>query len=154
MKQHENSQIALSRPRARLYHRCVEKAKRILGNRKKVGKTIRSARKILEKFRFIPKFKELSGHICDFCDLLADYFDDLYPNLPLATIAALLGGLLYLVLPFDAIADFFPAIGWIDDAAVLAFVMKAEQSDMKKYQSWKKQQKFGDNAIIDSDPAR
>ena len=60
----------------------------------------------------------------------------------MSTIVALLAGLLYLVLPVDVIADFFPAVGWVDDAAVLAFVMAAEQSDVKEYLSWKKKQKF------------
>lgn len=151
MENRENHQLVLSKPRAWLYQKCVDKARRILGNREKVGKTLRKARKIVEKFRFIPKFKELSRHICDFCDLLADYFEGLYPNLPMSTIVALLAGLLYLVLPFDVIADFFPAVGWVDDAAVLAFVMAAEQNDVKEYKAWKKKQRFGDNAIIDSE---
>lgn len=151
MENRENNQLALSKPRARLYHRCVERARKILGNKQKVGKTIRKARKIVDKFRFVPKLKTAAGHICDFCDLLADYFEGHYPNLSMSTIVALLAGLLYLVLPVDVIADFFPAVGWVDDAAVLAFVMAAEQSDVKEYLSWKKKQKFGDAAIIDSE---
>ena len=151
MENRENHQLVLSKPRARLYRKCVEKARKILDNRNKVGKILRKARKILEKFRFVPKLKGPAGHICDFCDLLADYFEGHYPNLPMSTIVALLAGLLYLVLPFDVIADFFPAVGWVDDAAVLAFVMAAEQNDVKEYKAWKKKQRFGDNVIIDSE---
>ena len=88
----------------------------------------------------IPRFETLSKQICNLCDLLSDYLDGTYTNLPTATIIALIGGLLYLVLPIDAIADFIPWFGLLDDAAVLGFVIAAEQNDVNEYLEWKSNQ--------------
>ncbi len=152
MKSRENTQIALTRNRRRLYRRCVARAGEMMPNREKISKTIRKARRIFERLQNLPRCKALSRNICDFCDLLSDYFDGVYPNLPLSTIVAVLGGLLYLVLPVDAIADVFPLLGYLDDAGVLAFVVATEKADMKEYQTWKERRLQEQNAIIELEP--
>lgn len=136
----KDEKTVLSKPRNWLYEKCVEKAKKIIPNRKKLSKKIRKARKIAERLHNLPRCNELSRQVCNFCDLLSDYLDGEYKNIPLATIVALLAGLLYLILPFDIIADILPGIGWIDDAAVLAFVLTAEQNDVNEYLKWKEEQ--------------
>lgn len=88
----------------------------------------------------MPKWESLALNICNLCDLLSDYCDGIYPNIPLATIVAIIGGLLYVVLPIDALPDIFPIVGWADDAAVLAFVVAAERNDVNEYLNWKKTQ--------------
>ena len=97
MKRRENTQIALAGSRRRLYRRCVARAGEMMPNREKISKTIRKARRIFERLQNLPRCKGLSRNICDFCDLLSDYFDGVYPNLPLSTIVAVLGGLLFLI---------------------------------------------------------
>ena len=152
MKRQKNTQIALSGGKKRLYRRCVERAGRMMPNREKVGKTIRKARKIFERLQNLPRCRGLSRDICDFCDLLSDYLEGVYPNLPLSTIVAVLGGLIYLVLPVDAIADIFPVFGFLDDAGVLAFVVATEKADMKEYLHWREQRRIGEGDITDPEP--
>ena len=152
MKRQKNTGIALSGGKKRLYRRCVERAGRMMPNREKIANTIRKARKIFERLHNLPRCRKLCGHICDFCDLLSDYFDGVYPNLPLSTIVAVLGGLLYLVLPTDAIVDFFPLMGYLDDAGVLAFVVATEKADMKEYLQWREQRRIGEGDITDPEP--
>ena len=142
----QNKQVALSKNRKRFYDKCVVRAEKMLPNKKKICKTIRKARNIFERLHNIPRCDALCKNICSFCDLLADYFEGIYQNLPLSTIVAILGGLLYLVLPIDVLADFIPVLGWLDDAAVLAFVVAAEQNDVKEYLAWKAK-----HAIIDTE---
>ena len=122
----------------RVYNKCAAKANSILNSKKKTSAYVRKARKIFERLHNLPRFESFSKNICNFCDLLSDYFDGLYENLPLSTIVAILAGLLYLVLPLDCLADFIPLIGWLDDAAVLGFVVLAEQNDVNEYLAWKK----------------
>ena len=131
---------ALSKRQQIAYEKQCVKAEKILGNGKKVAKVLRKARKIFERLHNIPRCDGLCKNICCFCDLLSDYFDGNYSNLPLSTIVALLAGLLYLVLPIDVIADYLPILGYLDDAAVLGFVIAAEHNDIKEYLEWKKQQ--------------
>ena len=152
MKDRENTQLVLSRNRRRVYRKCLGRAGKMVPDRERISQTIRKARRIFERLQNLPRCRGLCRHICDFCDLLSDYFDGTYPNLPLSTIVAVLGGLLYLVLPTDAIADFFPLLGYLDDAGVLAFVIATEKEDMKEYLDWKQRQLEERAQIIDLEP--
>jgi uncharacterized membrane protein YkvA (DUF1232 family) len=57
-------------------------------------------------------------------DLLAAYYCAFDRATPLQVKAALLGALAYFILPFDAIPDFMPLLGYTDDAAVLATAIR------------------------------
>jgi uncharacterized membrane protein YkvA (DUF1232 family) len=57
-------------------------------------------------------------------DLLAAYYCAFDRDTPLQVKAALVGALAYFVLPFDAIPDMLPVIGFTDDAAVLATAIR------------------------------
>jgi uncharacterized membrane protein YkvA (DUF1232 family) len=57
-------------------------------------------------------------------DLLTAYYCAFDRDTPLQVKAALLGALAYFVLPFDAIPDVLPVIGFIDDGAVLATAIR------------------------------
>ena len=50
---------------------------------------------------------------------------------PMAIRATLLGALAYFVLPFDAIPDIVPILGFTDDAAMLAAAMKVTLDSIK-----------------------
>jgi uncharacterized membrane protein YkvA (DUF1232 family) len=57
-------------------------------------------------------------------DLLAAYYCAFDRDTPLQVKAALVGALAYFVLPFDAVPDVLPMIGFTDDAAVLATAVR------------------------------
>jgi uncharacterized membrane protein YkvA (DUF1232 family) len=56
-------------------------------------------------------------------------------------VVALVGGLLYLILPFDVLSDLIPVLGWVDDAAVVAVILKTEQREVDEYLKWKEERK-------------
>ena len=57
-------------------------------------------------------------------DLLAAYYCAFDRNTPRHVQGALIGALAYFVLPFDVIPDMMPVLGFTDDAAVLATVIR------------------------------
>ena len=57
-------------------------------------------------------------------DLLAVYYCAFDRETPLQVRAVLLGALAYFVMPFDAVPDVVPMLGFTDDAAMLAAAMK------------------------------
>jgi uncharacterized membrane protein YkvA (DUF1232 family) len=56
--------------------------------------------------------------------LLAAYYCAFDHATPLQVKAALVGALAYFVLPFDAVPDILPLVGYTDDAAVLVTALR------------------------------
>lgn len=52
------------------------------------------------------------------------------PDVPIAKKTIIIGALGYLILPFDFIPDFIPALGFTDDAAALAAALKTINSSI------------------------
>jgi uncharacterized membrane protein YkvA (DUF1232 family) len=69
--------------------------------------------------------------------VLCDYLTGDYREIPFSSIAAVAAAILYFVSPIDAIPDFIPVLGYVDDAAVLALCLKMVHKDMEKYEQWK-----------------
>jgi uncharacterized membrane protein YkvA (DUF1232 family) len=64
-------------------------------------------------------------------DLLAVYYCAFDRQTPLSVKATLVAGLAYFVMPADAIPDFIPVVGFIDDAAAIGAVMKIVSDHIK-----------------------
>ena len=73
---------------------------------------------------FWRKLARVAAHIPFAEDLLAAYYCAFDRDTPLPVKATLVGALAYFVLPFDAIPDYLPVIGFTDDAAVLATAIR------------------------------
>lgn len=73
---------------------------------------------------FWTKLKRFAANIPFAEDLLAAYYCAFDRQTPTQVRAVLLGALAYFVLPFDAVPDVLPLLGFSDDAAILATAMK------------------------------
>ena len=74
--------------------------------------------------QFWAKAKRVGASLPFAEDLLAAYYCAFDRNTPLHVKAALVGAIAYFVLPFDAIPDMLPLLGYTDDAAILATALK------------------------------
>ena len=70
--------------------------------------------------------------------MLGDIFTGKYKKVPVGTIAAIVGTLLYVLSPVDLIPNFIPVIGYLDDAAVLAACLKFTKFDVEEYKKNRK----------------
>jgi len=68
--------------------------------------------------------------------LLQAYFSKQYTTIPWGSIAMIVGSVIYFVSPIDLMPDWFPLAGFVDDAAVLMFVLKQMNSDLSKFLQW------------------
>ena len=68
-----------------------------------------------------------------FFSMVKDYVGGDYREVPFRTIAAIVGALAYVLSPIDAIPDFIPILGYLDDAAVLELCLKLVQGDVDDY---------------------
>jgi uncharacterized membrane protein YkvA (DUF1232 family) len=69
--------------------------------------------------------------------LVRDWMSGSYRKIPKRAIVAILGAIIYFVMPVDSIPDFLPGIGYIDDALVIALVIKSIHMDLMEYKQWK-----------------
>lgn len=89
-------------------------------------------------------FKKLGEHIEDvklLWDMLLDYKNGLYKEVPWKLIAAVVFFFTYLLLPLDVIPDFIPVVGFADDIGVLGLVLAGFTSDIAAYKKWRAEHK-------------
>jgi uncharacterized membrane protein YkvA (DUF1232 family) len=83
------------------------------------------------RHRFWRKTRRVAASIPFAEDLLAAYYCAFDRDTPLPVKTSLIGALAYFVLPFDAIPDVLPVLGFTDDAAVLATAIKLVASHIR-----------------------
>ena len=67
-----------------------------------------------------------------------------YPALPQGVMTAVGAALLYWLMPLDLIPDPILALGFIDDAVILGWVLKRLSDDLVAFRSWEKAQALED----------
>lgn len=67
-----------------------------------------------------------------------------YRRLPWKGITLTTAALLYFVSPVDLIPDFIVGTGFIDDAIVVAYVLKAIRDDLARFEDWEARRRLDD----------
>ena len=113
-----------------LRHRMKEDAENV--NEEKARRAAGSAEEWLQgRGRSAPS--KVFNAVKLFFAMVKDYIDGSYREIPWPTIASLVAALIYVVSPVDAIPDFIPVVGYVDDAAVVALVIAALRHDLRDY---------------------
>jgi uncharacterized membrane protein YkvA (DUF1232 family) len=80
---------------------------------------------------FWPKIRKVAAHVPFAADALAIWYCARDDDTPSAAKGMMLAALAYFVLPTDAIPDFIPFIGYTDDAAVFAALLRVVSRHLK-----------------------
>ena len=99
-----------------------------------VGKAVRRSPALRRLVR--GPLADLGEDLSTLVAMLKDYTSGDYRAVPQRTILAAVVAVLYVLDPLDLIPDFLPGIGLVDDAAVVAFVLRAVQRDIHDYRTW------------------
>ena len=92
-----------------------------------------------EKIEKIASNETLHKYLNDiklYFQMLGDVFTGKYKKVPVGTIAAIVGTLLYVLSPIDIIPDPIPIVGFLDDAAVMAACLNFTKYDVEKYKRY------------------
>lgn len=73
------------------------------------------------------------GEIKLYFRMLSDVFTCKYTKMPMGSLVAGLGSLLYVISPVDLIPDFIPVLGILEDIVVLGLCMKFARYDIQEY---------------------
>ena len=68
--------------------------------------------------------------------LLQAYTRKEYTDIPWGSIVMVVIAIIYFVSPVDLLPDFIPVAGYVDDAAVIAFVIRQIKADLDKFTAW------------------
>lgn len=68
--------------------------------------------------------------------LISAWANRKYNIIPMRTIILIIAGLLYFLNPIDIIPDVLPFIGYTDDVAVIAFIIKSIGDDLDNFRGW------------------
>ena len=70
--------------------------------------------------------------------LLRSYLAKEYTKVPTASLATIIGALIYFVAPFDIVPDLLVGLGFVDDAAIIGLCLSSVISDLDEYEQWRK----------------
>lgn len=110
------------------------RARSVLSDRRKLDEQLRKCR---EKVRSVPGFEGIADGIFDVIDMVRDYKNGSYKEIPLRTIVAATSMIVYLVSPVDLMPDFVPIAGQADDIAIVTIALKVMHDDLEDYRKWK-----------------
>lgn len=68
-------------------------------------------------------------------------------------LVAVVAGLLYFLSPMDAVPDWIPGLGFIDDLAILSWVMRKWSTELQAFRRWKEAQPKEVQASLERAPA-
>ena len=122
-----------------------KKAEEILNNDAEMERLLQRLEK---KLKLIPFVGERLSDIAVMVSLLRNYIRKEYTDIPAGSIIAVISALIYFVSPIDIIPDSIPALGFIDDMAVINVCWKLTENDLKEYIKWRRDR----DMEIDSQP--
>lgn len=119
---------------SKFFKRATDRAKRIAGDPDKL-------RDISEKASRSSALRSgpFSSVVDDFralIRLVVAYARGFYRQIPLDKLVVVVAGLIYVVSPVDVIPDVVPGVGFLDDAAVIAWVIKAVREELDAFREW------------------
>ena len=68
--------------------------------------------------------------------LIRAYSEAKYRDLPESTLTVIVAAIVYLVNPLDVIPDALPALGYLDDATVLALAVRRSRGALDAFMAW------------------
>ncbi|NTW50072.1 MAG: DUF1232 domain-containing protein [Chlorobiales bacterium] len=116
------------------FHRAKSKAEDYARDPKKAKKLIDEAAQKSEENKGV--LGDVWTYLQALIRMVKAYYSRSYTQVPWKSLLIGIAGLIYFVSPIDAIFDYIPVLGLIDDAAVLSAVISAIRYDLNNFIAW------------------
>ena len=127
----------------RALHSKDAEAKSVISDSSKWNKLKTNILLLIEKAEKIPVIGNFIDDIECMVFLVDSYIKKEYREIPVSSITAIVASLLYVASPIDLIPDAVPAIGYLDDAAIICLVLNfGIDKDLDKYRNWNDKNKM------------
>ena len=113
---------------------AAAEAGKVASDRSRVGRLVRDA--LSKAYRNRRWLLGVWGDLLALCRLLAAWSRGEYRPLPWKSLVLALAGILYFLNPLDLSPDVIPGIGFLDDATLLALIVKSIRNDLGRYLQW------------------
>ena len=121
----------------RFYQKAKEKASGIVGDKERMSALVSSSREKLQSINFEDsKISRLAVNLRVIIRIIKAYANGSYREMPWKSLLALVGGVVYFLMPLDLIPDFIPFTGFMDDFTVIMLLSGAFQQDIEDFLIW------------------
>ena len=120
--------------RNRFFLAALQTARRLASGRGTFGRIVGAAAAHLKNPA--RPLRALRGDLGALLRLARETAAGRYRRLPRRSLVAIVAGLIYFLDPFDLIPDTIPVIGFVDDAAVLGWVLTRVRADLQTFLAW------------------
>jgi len=119
----------------------TRQAAKLMGKPAKIGFLLRDAyQKLIDAKSDKTGFAQIRDIMFSFIRLVKSYFSGEYRAISTKSIIIGIATLLYVVSPIDLVPDFIPILGFADDISLMAWFIKAFQTELSKFREWEQAQ--------------
>jgi uncharacterized membrane protein YkvA (DUF1232 family) len=129
---------AASATRSKYWDRAQRRARSLLRRNGELLDVAKEAEKIAAKMRSGPMSK-LVDQLKALLRLVRAYATGEYKHVSWESMVLVVAAIAYVVSPLDLIPDFIPVVGYLDDAAVVGFVLKIVREELDEFIAWGKE---------------
>ncbi|OLD70555.1 MAG: hypothetical protein AUG90_01155 [Verrucomicrobia bacterium 13_1_20CM_4_55_9] len=113
----------------------MKSAKTYVGNPQRLQSLFQEAAKQAASMPKDP-FAETWPYFQAMLRLIRAYSEGKYRDVPESTLVVIVAAIIYVVNPLDVIPDALPALGFLDDATVLALAVRRSRQTLDDFMAW------------------
>src|SRR5690606_29734410 len=118
---------------------ALQRAGKIVGNKESLNRLMdKAADKIDTGSGVASGAKRFADKIFTFLRMVKACVTGEYKELPIRSLVLVVAALIYFVMPLDAIPDFIPIVGMLDDVTIILAISRSIADDVRKFEEFER----------------